>query len=132
MRPPLSIRRAWLALLAAYVALIFFASSQPYLHAPGPDFDLKDKMIHAAEYFVLAWIAARALVPVRAPGRLVGVLFIVALGATIAAADELYQGTVPGRMTDVNDWIADVAGLTLGAALAQWRLRARKPQAVES
>jgi VanZ family protein len=121
MPGPLSIRRAWFALLVAYLALIFFASSQPYLNAPGPEFDFKDKLIHAAEYAVLGWIASMAMRPRRAVGRFVGVLFVVAIGATIAAADELYQGTVPGRLTDTGDWIADVAGLLLGATVAQRR-----------
>lgn len=126
MQHLITIRRTWLALLAAYVSLIFFVSSRPYLHAPGPEFDFKDKLAHAGEYFVLALLASRALRPARVTSRLVEILFVVAIGASIAAADELFQGTVPGRMTDIGDWAADVAGLALGAALAHRRRSGHK------
>ena len=118
MSAPISVRREWLLLTALYVTLIFFVSSRPYLHAPGPDFPLKDKLAHCTEYFVLGWLMARAIRPVRTPSRLILVLWFVALGAGIAAGDELFQGTVAGRMTDIRDWTADVIGLSIGATLS--------------
>jgi VanZ family protein len=123
MKPSISIRRGWLALTLAYVALVFLASSRPYFYPPGPDFVLKDKFVHALEYGLLAYLASRALRPGRAAGGWVAVLFVVAVGASIGAADELFQGTVPGRVTDVYDWVADVAGLALGASLLAWNRR---------
>jgi len=124
MKATRTINRPWIALSGLYIGLIFFASSRPYLHAPGPDFDMKDKVFHAAEYFVLAALVSRAARRPRAAGWLVSVLVVVAVGATVAAADELFQGTVPGRMRDVTDWAADVTGLAAGAALATPRRRA--------
>lgn len=115
---PFQIRRPWLLVSAMYVALIFFASSRPYLHAPGPDFQFKDKLAHAVEYGLLGWLMARTARPTRQLHPAIEVLWFVALGAGIAGFDELFQGTVPGRMTDVTDWIADVIGLLLGTTLA--------------
>lgn len=118
LRVPFQVRRPWLLVSVMYVALIFFASSRPYLHAPGPDFQMKDKLAHAVEYGLLGWFAARAVRPVRHVHPGIEVLWFVAMGAGIAGLDELFQGTVPGRLTDVTDWVADVTGLFLGTSLA--------------
>jgi VanZ family protein len=126
MRPPISLRRAWVALSLAYVALIFFVSSRPYLRAPGPEFDLKDKLSHGAEYLILGWLMSRAWRPRGPAGRVVTALAVVAVGATVAAADELFQGSVAGRVTDARDWLADVVGLLLGAAAGLRRRRGRE------
>ena len=118
MSAPVLVRRRWLAPAALYVALIFFTSSRPHLHVPGPDFDLKDKLGHCMEYFALGWLMAMAIRPARARCRLVCVLWFVAIGSGIGAADELFQRTVAGRISSVTDWMADVIGLAAGATLA--------------
>ena len=69
------------------------------------------------EYGLLGWFMSRAARPVRGVPPVIEVLWFVALGAGIAGLDELFQGTVPGRMTDVTDWIADVIGLLAGTAI---------------
>ena len=53
----------------------------------------------------------------------VEVLWFVALGAGIAGLDELFQGTVPGRLTDVTDWMADVTGLLVGTTIVATHAR---------
>jgi VanZ family protein len=75
---------------------------------------MKDKLAHALEYGLLGWFMSRALRPSRRVPPVVDVLWFVAVGAGIAALDELFQGTVPGRVTDPGDWLADVAGLVIG------------------
>jgi VanZ family protein len=115
---PLRIRRPWLLVSAMYVALIFFVSSRPYLYTPGPQFHYKDKVAHCVEYALLAWFMGRALRPARALPPAVEVLCFVAVGAGIAGLDEMFQGTVEGRVTDVTDWMADVLGLLIGATIA--------------
>ena len=107
----------WIALALAYVALIFFVSSRPYLHAPGPEFDMKDKLAHATEYGVLGAILALAFARGSARAPAVSLLLVVAIGATIASADEMFQGTVPGRQRDIADWVADVSGVVIGAGI---------------
>ncbi|HEX5132058.1 MAG TPA: VanZ family protein [Candidatus Krumholzibacteria bacterium] len=116
----------WIVLTVAYVGLIFFMSSRPYLNAPGPDFDMKDKLIHATEYGILGLLVVRALGNTLSRSRVVTVFFVIAVCATIAGVDEFFQGTVPGRQKDILDWLADVTGVTIGAALTLWRVRPRR------
>lgn len=103
--------------LIMYVLLIFFLSSRPYLHSPGPDFELKDKLVHLVEYLILG------LLLIAAAGRLVcktkagTFLLFLAIGASIAALDEVLQNHVPGRSMDVYDWVADVLGVAVGVGL---------------
>jgi VanZ family protein len=123
---PIRIRLSWLVLSAMYVGLIFFGSSRPYLRAPGPDFANKDKIAHCTESGILGWFMSRALRPTRAVPAAVEVLWFVALGAGIAGLDELFQGTVAGRVTDIRDWSADVTGLTIGAGLSVLHARRRR------
>lgn len=120
--------RAWVGLAAVYVALIFFVSSRPYLHAPGPEFHLKDKLAHGAEYAILGALLALAVAHARTVrSRAVAFMLVLAIGATIAAADEMFQGTVPGRQRDVADWIADVCGVAIGAGIAPRLVRREDP-----
>jgi VanZ family protein len=106
----------WAVLAAAYVGLIFFVSSRPYLRAPGPEFDMKDKLAHGSEYAILGALLARLVAGRGLRPLVISLLLVVAVGASIAAADEMFQGTVPGRQRDPADWLADVCGLTAGAA----------------
>ena len=124
---PLRLDRPWLLLCALYVALIFFASSRPYLHAPGPEFQFKDKVLHCIEYGILGWLMSRAVQPRRPLPVALQVMWFVALGAGIAGLDEAFQGTVAGRVRDVTDWTADVIGIALGSTLSLARLRAHRP-----
>ncbi|HET6350117.1 MAG TPA: VanZ family protein [Candidatus Krumholzibacteria bacterium] len=129
MRAPFRIRGSWLFLSALYVGLIFFVSSRPYLRPPGPEFALKDKLAHCTEYGVLGWLLSRALRPARTIPPALEVLWFVALGAGIAGLDELFQGTVAGRVMDIKDWMADVTGLMLGASLSLWHARRKRASA---
>jgi VanZ family protein len=115
------VRRRWLAAALVYVALIFFVSSRPYLRSPGPEFDMKDKLAHALEYGILTALLWRALAPVLGGDRLTAALALVAVAATLAAADEVFQGTVPGRLTDLHDWLADVSGAAVAATVSVLR-----------
>jgi VanZ family protein len=109
-----------------YVGLIFFGSSRPYLRAPGPDFANKDKIAHCTEYGILGLLLSRAVRPVRTVPAAVEVLWFVALGAGIAGLDEIFQGTIAGRVTDIADWTADVLGLTIGAGISVLHARRRR------
>lgn len=103
--------------LIMYVLLIFFLSSRPYLHSPGPDFELKDKLVHLVEYLILGMLLTSAF------GRLGGrtkagtFLLFLAIGTTVAAFDEVLQSHVPGRNMDVFDWVADAVGVAVGVGL---------------
>jgi VanZ family protein len=121
--------RAWAVLAVAYVGLIFFVSSRPYLQAPGPEFAMKDKLAHASEYAILGALLARLLAGRGLRPLVISLLMVAAIGASVAAADEMFQGTVPGRQRDPADWIADVCGVTAGAAtMLLLDRRGRRPE----
>ena len=75
-----------------------------------------DKVAHAAEYFILAMLLARALA--HAPALLAqrAWLLTIAAAAAYALSDELHQLFVSGRTADFFDWLAD----TIGAAVGGW------------
>ncbi len=107
--------RVWVILALGYVGLIFFMSSRPYLQAPGPEFELKDKLAHGIEYAILGALLARIVVARLVRPLAVSFLLVLAVAGSIASADEMFQGTVPGRQRDIKDWIADVTGSAVGA-----------------
>jgi len=94
--------------------MVFFVSSRPYLHAPGPEFELKDNLAHATEYGLLAVFLFRALGPLTWPDAVMTFLLIVAVAASVGSADEMFQGMIPGRRRDVTDWFSD----SIGAAVS--------------
>lgn len=113
--------KVWIPVLA-YVGLIFALSSIPNL-APPTTMTNADKLAHFTEYGILGWLLVRALGH-RFRTRLVpAVLGSVLIGAGIAAADEMYQGTV-GRHRDPRDWAADATGILVATLI--WLLIQRR------
>ncbi len=81
-----------------------------------------DKVVHFASYAVLgaalAWAADARTV------RQVVLWFGVA--TMFGAVDEWHQQFIPGRRTDVRDWIADTAGAVTGLLLMTALARRRE------
>jgi VanZ family protein len=105
-------RRAGWALLVA--ALIFYASSRSHVAAPGIT-RIDDKFGHFGVYGLLGTLVCRLG---RGPrGALAAMILVSAYGAS----DEWHQSFVPGRSTELEDWIADTIGAGLGIGLyAGW------------
>ncbi len=80
------------------------SSLQPLLAVP-------DKLVHFALYLTLGGLLARAR---WISGTDVLHAVLIAAGCGYAALDEWHQSFVPGRTPDVADWLADVAGVTVG------------------
>ncbi|MBL9189386.1 MAG: VanZ family protein [Opitutaceae bacterium] len=95
----------WPLLIAA---VIFYASSRSHVPAPGLT-RVDDKIGHFAAYGLLASLLCRAL-----GGSWRGALIALLLASAYGASDEWHQSFVPGRHSDIADWVAD----TLGAAVA--------------
>ena len=104
-------------LAAGYVLLIFAVSSIPSLTAPGPEFVPKDKIAHFVEYFILGVLLFKGIGWTVSPSRAATFGFLVAVGASVGALDEIYQSFVPGRMMSILDWYADVAGVAAGCGV---------------
>ena len=113
----------WLPSLA-YMALIWALSSQSR-PMELPDVPMKDKVAHCLEYGVLAVLNLRALRQTFVWPRLRSVAIAVLLTSAWGFFDELHQAFVPGRFSDVYDWIADTVGAITFASVAAIALRAR-------
>ena len=110
-------------LLVGYVALVFFMSTRPGLHAPGPGFHMADKVAHFVEYAVMGTLIAAAFGHAVGSSRLGAFMFLLAVGATLGAIDETLQSHTPEREMSVFDWMADVAGVAVSVGLMmRWRL----------
>ena len=110
-------RRLWPWLPAlAWAALIFALSAQPKLVI---DLELgTDKLAHFLAYAVLGALLAHAHVRTGWPP-----LAACALGIAYGATDEWHQSFVPGRSTDVMDWVADTLGVIVAVTLYHWLRR---------
>lgn len=102
--------RYWLPAVL-YLGTIQLVSLRPDFQVPML-FPNVDKVIHVFEYLGLGILLVRALrasVPGRTP------LFFsagaVGLGLVVGAADEIVQRWTPGRISSLNDLLADVTGL---------------------
>ena len=117
-RPVSTIVRWWPAL--AWTGLIFAASSIPGSRFEDVGFDIPDKLVHGIEYAVLGFLV---FVAARGQGSSAGArAFTIAVGWALLTgiADENYQRMIPLRDSSVADWVADVIGAVVGAAIA-WR-----------
>jgi VanZ family protein len=117
--------------MVAYVALIFVVSSIPSLTAPGPEFLPKDKFAHVAEYFILGALLFKNIGWSVSRSRALTFGFLLAVGASVGALDEIYQSFIPGRMMSIYDWAADAMGTALGCGIYVFtRLGKHPPEAV--
>ncbi len=112
---------AWVPAVA-WTVLIFCVSSIPGLGPIVFRFKYFDKFAHATEYAGLGvFLTVAYWGSLSRRPRLCAVsLLAVATGLAIAVADEAYQVTVPGRVADVHDWMADAGGVVLGSAVMAW------------
>lgn len=91
------------ALACAWTLLIFYFSSQSETTALGllNFIPFSDKLVHAAVFGILALFLYLATENPR---------LAVILTALYGMADEFHQHFVPGRQTDIFDWLADTLG----------------------
>ena len=94
-------------------ALIFIASSRPYVASPGIT-RIDDKLSHFAVYGLLGTLVCRL-----GPGRRAAIRALILVSA-YGASDEWHQSFVPGRASEVEDWIADTLGGAVAVSLYVW------------
>jgi len=112
--------------VVVWAAVILISTSLPgQAVPPGPPGI--DKAVHFGAYAVLGVLGVHAAAGMRtAPVRTI--VMVLLTTAAFAAIDEWHQGFIPGRYPDVADWVADVAGATIGVgtmALFTFRRPAR-------
>ena len=120
--------RRRLLLWAPVVLLLaheFWLSSRTGSELPsfGPSFDGKDKLEHAAYFFLTGVLAVRAARFGERWSRTKTAVFLV-LGAVLwGCSDEYHQSFVPGRDVEIGDVLADTAGVALAVAAGETILR---------
>jgi VanZ family protein len=109
-----------------YAGLIFWGSSISSIPAKFP-FTIKDKFLHIGEFAVFGILLTRsAAVMVRSRRQRLILFWILLSGGVFAASDEIHQYFVPGRTCDIYDWLADIVGLALGAAIVYIVIRKKR------
>ena len=108
------------------MAMLFASSSRSTVPGLPPGFSY----YHA--HFIA--YAGLAVVTLRATSRRFrdvswrAVMFAVLICWLYGASDEYHQRFVPGRTSDVLDWVADALGSVLGAgAVSAWSIIGRRP-----
>lgn len=91
-------------------AAVIAASSRPVVAGLG--FEGGDKVAHFAVYGLLGTLLCRA----TGPGWR-GALGALVIASLFGATDEWHQAYVPGRTSDVMDWLADTGGAALAVGL---------------
>lgn len=108
--------RLYLVLLLLWVSFTFFLTSLPKAEMP-VQFRFADKVAHLAIYSVMGVLCGLWRRSSGGSGRravLEALLFIAAAGAV----DEIHQYWIPGRSTEMGDWIADLLGGGAGGAFS--------------
>ncbi|MHB8765580.1 MAG: VanZ family protein [Deferrisomatales bacterium] len=113
--PPGRLRRR--LLLLGYMVTMFALSHMSRPPLPESLLRLGDKVLHGAEYALLAWLWSRAVGGSWRRRALLAWLGATAFGLT----DELHQAFVPGRTSSALDLVADTLGAAAGAALGALR-----------
>jgi VanZ family protein len=102
-----------------WTAVLFSVGTRPSL--PVDLHSGTDKLAHFGAYAVLGLLLARGQVSAG-----IGVAWAVAIGVLVGGLDELLQGTVPNRHSDLGDWLADSLGVAAGVLVYHlWWNRAR-------
>lgn len=116
-RPPaVLLMRYWLPVLL-YLGTVQILGAQPDLQVPTL-FPNVDKVVHVLEYLGIGVLLARAIrASMRVPVPIRTALLAVGLGLGMGVADEFIQSFVPGRMSSVNDLLADLTGLLIGQVI---------------
>jgi len=112
-RPPaVLLARYWLPVFG-YLGMVQLLGAQPDLQVPML-FANVDKVVHVLEYLGLGVLLARAIrATLKVPVPIRTALLAVGVGLCLGAADEFIQSFVPGRMSSVNDLLADGTGLLI-------------------
>ena len=130
--PEPSVSRRWTLLLLAYVAFFVGVLTLAYaevLHTSSIGHGV-DKIGHFGFVAILTYLAHRAAgrrwtrrLGLPLPAAPVAVLLII-------TAEEIAQHWAPSRTADINDWLADLAGVVSALAVDWWWQRSRTPQPI--
>ena len=100
------------------MAVIFTLSSIPGKEIPHVKIPHLDKLAHFVEYFILGFLLIRAFLNSnKGISRTLLVAVSIFIAAGFAITDELHQGTIPNRETDIVDFMFDSIGAATGVLI---------------
>jgi len=117
------LRKLSLLLTCLWAGLLFYLSHQPGVLVP-PLFPMQDKVMHFAAYTVLGFLGMGSVRATAHHGYRPAQAWLVCLLVGLyGVSDEFHQSFIPGRMADILDVAADVAGGLLGTWLMYYLAR---------
>lgn len=105
-----------------WAILIFIASSIPTPPTVGPEFPLKDKAIHLVVYGIFGLSLVRSFTHIGSFKQRVGAMVLV-VGVVYGGLDEIHQYFVPGRDSNIYDFLADGVGVALALIVRRFLYR---------
>ena len=97
---------AWL-----WGVFILVMTSYPKVEIPQTAFMPMDKILHAGVYFIFAVLVSRALTRYQKADLKQHILISTLITVGFALFDEIHQIFIPGRVGDIADAAADIAGI---------------------
>ncbi len=100
-------------LVLAWALIIFIQSSFTAIDLPKVEWISADKVIHMGVFGLLAALCYISLIHLNANSTFTknAYLWTAILCIIYGASDEFHQYFVPNRSSEVQDWLADVAGI---------------------
>ena len=112
--------RRWVLIWLTYWAFLFLVTHMPVGAPREMPVPHADKAGHVAAFFLLGWLATRAVREIRVGFSTSNAFFLMMVFAAYAAADEWSQRFV-GRNPSLADWAADVTGVAASLCWGLWR-----------
>jgi VanZ family protein len=96
----------------AWLLIIFIQSSFPAVELPKVEFLSSDKIVHMGVYGLLAALCFISLAHIEKQNMFSKNVYLWSGVLTVlyGASDEIHQYFVPNRSSEVQDWLADLAG----------------------
>lgn len=114
------------------MVIIFIQSSIPDLSPPDMGFKLQDKFAHVIEFAILGVLLLRAFKSGEKIRNIKQVNWLtIFCGGFYAVFDEIHQYFVPGRLADIYDVLADIAGIFL-VIILNWLVTNKKLFSIKS
>ena len=103
----------------AWLLIIFIQSSFPAVELPKVEFFSADKIVHMGVFGLLAALCFISLIHIKKQNLFTGSAYLWSAIITIlyGASDEIHQYFVPNRSSELQDWLADIAGIIIMLAL---------------
>lgn len=92
------------------LAIIYFSNQETVEFLNDP-FYMEDKILHFTAYFIYGLTIQFALINSTNYNSKKYYITIVLIGALFGLTDEIHQYFIPGRSSDILDWIADLLGI---------------------